>query len=54
MTPLQHAAQQVLRAVDKALPYAPYLNEFDVLADTANDLRAALAQQTHGVGGSDE
>lgn len=40
---LEDAARQLLQAIDRALPYAPYLGVFDAVADTANDLRAALA-----------
>lgn len=49
MSNLREAAHQALQAIDRALPYAPYLAQFDAVADTANDLRAALSapEQRH-------
>jgi hypothetical protein len=44
MTDLRTAAQRLLEAIDRALPEAPLCSAFDVVADTADDLRAALAQ----------
>ena len=44
ITPSQ-AAQRLLDAIDAALPYAPHRAEFDIVADAADDLRAALAKQ---------
>lgn len=41
---LRDAAQRLLQALDAALPYAPHRGEFDVVADSADDLRAALAE----------
>jgi hypothetical protein len=43
MTDLRTAAQRLLDAIDRALPEAPLCSAFDVVADTADDLRAALA-----------
>lgn len=43
-TALEDAARQVLESIDRALPYAPYLGQFDALADAANELRAALSK----------
>jgi hypothetical protein len=43
MTDLRTAAQRLLEAIDRALPEAPLCSAFDVVADTADDLRAALA-----------
>ncbi len=40
---LEDAARRLLEAVDRALLFAP-LGDFDAVADTANDLRAALAE----------
>lgn len=45
MTDLRAAAQALLDAIDAALPYAPHRGEFDRVADSADDLRDALAQQ---------
>ena len=44
MSDLREAAQQALEAIDRALPYAPHRGEFDAVADTADALRAALAE----------
>jgi len=44
MTDLRTASQRLLDAIDRALPEAPLCSAFDVVADTADDLRAALAQ----------
>ena len=41
---LREAAQQALEAIDRALPHAPHRGEFDALADMADALRAALAE----------
>lgn len=43
MTDLRTAAQRLLDAIDRALPEAPLCSAFDVVADTADDLRDALA-----------
>jgi hypothetical protein len=43
MTDLRTAAQRLLDAIDRALPEAPLCSAFDVVADTAADLRKALA-----------
>lgn len=43
MTDLRTAAQRLLDAIDRALPEAPLCSAFDVVADTADDLRKALA-----------
>jgi len=43
MTNLRTAAQRLLDAIDRALPEAPLCSAFDVVADTADDLRKALA-----------
>lgn len=39
------AAQRLLDAIDAALPYAPHRAEFDIVADAADDLRAALKRE---------
>ena len=39
------AAQHLLEAIDAALPYAPHRAEFDIVADAADDLRAALKRE---------
>ncbi len=44
MITLRVAAGRLLAAVDNALPYAPHRREFDVVADTADDLRKTLVQ----------
>jgi len=43
MTDLRTAAQRLLEAIDRALPEAPLCSAFDVVSDTADDLRTALA-----------
>ena len=43
MNDLRTAAQRLLDAIDRALPEAPLCSAFDVVADTADDLRKALA-----------
>jgi hypothetical protein len=43
MNDLRTAAQRLLDAIDSALPEAPLCSAFDVVADTADDLRKALA-----------
>ena len=45
MTNLRQAAQQILEAIDTALPYAPHRGEFDRVADIADTLRATLEVQ---------
>ena len=39
------AAQRLLDAIDAAMPYAPHRAEFDIVADAADDLRAALKRE---------
>ena len=39
------SAQHLLEAIDAALPYAPHRAEFDIVADAADDLRAALKRE---------
>ena len=39
------AAQRLLDALAAALPYAPHRAEFDIVADAADDLRAALKRE---------
>ena len=39
------AAQRLLEALAAALPYAPHRAEFDIVADAADDLRAALKRE---------
>ena len=39
------AAQRLLEALATALPYAPHRAEFDIVADAADDLRAALKRE---------
>ena len=39
------AAQHLLEALAAALPYAPHRAEFDIVADAADDLRAALKRE---------
>ena len=39
------AAQRLLDALATALPYAPHRAEFDIVADSADDLRAALKRE---------
>ena len=39
------AAQRLLDALAAALPYAPHRAEFDIVADVADDLRAALKRE---------
>ena len=39
------AAQRLLDALDAALPHAPLCGEFDIVADAADDLRAALKRE---------
>ncbi len=39
------AAQRLLDALAAALPYAPHRAEFDIVADAADDLRAALKRK---------
>lgn len=39
------AAQRLLDAIAAALPYAPHRAEFDIVADAADDLRAALKRK---------
>ena len=38
-------AQRLLEALAAALPYAPHRAEFDIVADAADDLRAALKRE---------
>ena len=42
---LSQAAQRLLDAIAAALPYAPHRAEFDIVADAADDLRAALKRE---------
>ena len=42
---LSQAAQRLLDALATALPYAPHRAEFDIVADAADDLRAALKRE---------
>ncbi len=42
---LSQAAQRLLDALAAALPYAPHRAEFDIVADAADDLRAALKRE---------
>jgi hypothetical protein len=44
ITPPQ-AAQRLLDALAAALPHAPHRAEFDIVADAADDLRAALKRE---------
>ena len=44
ITPSQ-AAQRLLDALGAAMPYAPHRAEFDIVADAADDLRAALKRE---------
>ena len=44
ITPSQ-AAQRLLDAIAAAMPYAPHRAEFDIVADAADDLRAALRRK---------
>ena len=39
------AAQRLLDALAAALPHAPHCAEFDIVADAADDLRAALKRE---------
>ena len=39
------AAQRLLDALAAALPHAPLCGEFDIVADAADDLRAALKRE---------
>ena len=39
------AAQRLLDALAAALPYAPHRAELDIVADAADDLRAALKRE---------
>ena len=39
------AAQRLLEALAAAMPYAPHRAEFDIVADAADDLRAALKRE---------
>jgi hypothetical protein len=39
------AAQRLLDALAAALPHAPHRAEFDIVADAADDLRAALKRE---------
>jgi hypothetical protein len=42
---LRQAAQRLLDALAAALPHAPHCGEFDIVADAADDLRAALKRE---------
>lgn len=42
---LSQAAQRLLNAIAAAMPYAPLCGEFDIVADAADDLRAALKRE---------
>ena len=42
---LSQAAQSLLDALAAAMPYAPHRAEFDIVADAADDLRAALKRE---------
>ena len=42
---LSQAAQRLLDALAAALPHAPHRAEFDIVADAADDLRAALKRE---------
>ena len=42
---LSQAAQRLLDALAAAMPYAPHRAEFDIVADAADDLRAALKRE---------
>jgi hypothetical protein len=42
---LRQAAQRLLDALAAALPHAPHRAEFDIVADAADDLRAALKRE---------
>ena len=42
---LSQAAQRLLDAIDAAMPHAPFCGEFDIVADAADDLRAALKRE---------
>jgi hypothetical protein len=44
ITPRQ-AAQRLLDALAAAMPHAPHRAEFDIVADAADDLRAALKRE---------
>ena len=46
---LSQAAQSLLDALAAAMPYAPHRAEFDIVADAADDLRAALAKQAEPI-----
>ena len=39
------AAQRLLDALAAAMPHAPHCAEFDIVADAADDLRAALKRE---------
>ena len=43
------AAQRLLDALAAAMPHAPLCAEFDIVADAADDLRAALAKQAEPI-----
>ena len=45
MNTLREAAQRLLDAIAAAMPYAPHRAEFDIVADAADDLRAALKRE---------
>ena len=40
-----HAAVRLLEALAAAMPHAPHCGEFDIVADAADDLRAALKRE---------
>ncbi len=42
---LSQAAQRLLDAIDAAMLNAPHCGEFDIVADVADDLRAALKRE---------
>lgn len=39
------AAQRLLEVLAAAMPHAPHCGEFDIVADAADDLRAALKRE---------
>ena len=41
----RQAAQRLLDSLAAALPHAPHCAEFDIVADAADDLRAALKRE---------